>query len=148
MNPFEQLLKELGIILNLSLRPDPHQACLLQFENNITVQIEYDIDANRILFGSQLAKLNAGPYREKILKEAMKSNGTIDYGKGILAHSEKNDTLIMFCYISTFQLTGSILAQHLEHFLQQIRLWIDALQHGEIPRLEEQPQSSGALGLK
>ncbi len=95
MNPFEDVIHELSIIMNTPLEPDTQQACLITFpKDEIGIQIDLDTNPDRIVVGTPLRRITPGPYRERIFLQAMRVNGTTQVPRGILAFSEKNDTLI------------------------------------------------------
>lgn len=151
MNPFEILIRDLGSVMALDLNADNHLSCRIFFsEEDPTIQIDLDTDADRILIGSELGNLSAGIYRERIFTQALLANGTAQSPRGILAFSEKNDTLVLFQFLKIDLLTGEKLYKFLQQFLEHARVWKMALARGDIPQIEEAPQAggSGMFGLK
>jgi len=147
MNPFEQLLKDLGIAMNLDLKPDAHGSCLLDFFNGINIQIDMAEDGERILIGSQVVQLNPGNFREIVFKEALKHNSVNKILVGIFAYSSKNDTLILFQYLYFKNINGQELFNYLQEFATLITLWREGLNRGQVPQIEESA-ASGIFGLK
>lgn len=138
MTPFENLIQELGPLMGAPLHPDSHQSCLISFpEDDLSIQIDLDTNADKILVGTQLGRITPGSYREKIFLQAMRFNGTTYASRGILAFSEKNDSLIYFQYLPLLPLTGDRLFQFLQTFRITAKLWKRAVARGEIPTLEE-----------
>lgn len=138
MTPFENLIQELGPLMGASLHPDSHQSCLIAFpEDDLSIQIDLDTNADKILIGTQLGRITPGSYRGKIFLQAMRFNGTTYASQGILAFSEKNDSLIFFQYLSLLPLTGEKLHQFLHTFRTTAKLWKKAITWGEIPLIAD-----------
>lgn len=149
MNPFETLIQELSLKMDVTLHPDSHLSCLINFPaEELLIQIDLDNNADRILVGSQLGRITPGPYRERIFTQALRVNGTSQIPRGILAFSEKNDTLILYQYLSIDKLNGDKLYHFLQLFLEHARIWKEALSRGDIPAVQEDvAQKSGMFGL-
>jgi len=137
MNPFEELLIELGIQMGTSLVPDSNQACLLHFHGSLTCQIELDSNADHLIVGAQLGQLFIGKYREQILLLAMQVNGATDLLRGTLAFSPKNETLVLFERLELASTNGVKLYNFLLIFMEHLRQWKEALQKDEIPAIDE-----------
>ncbi|NGX53462.1 MAG: hypothetical protein K1000chlam4_00174 [Chlamydiae bacterium] len=150
MTPFETLISELGNEMEIPLKSDHHQSCLLNFGNHLTVQIDLAADADQVLIGSELGKVTIGSYRESILKQALRVNGLSTTPRGILAYSEKNDSLILFQYFPLTTLNGKKLWEFVQLFLEHSKIWKESLESGDIPHLEEdiKENGSGFFGLK
>ena len=138
MTPFEDVIRELGIIMNIELSLDSHLSCLLSFPlDNLHIQIELNTTADQILIGSQLGSILPGSYRKQIFLQAMRVNGGSLIQRGILAFSEKNDTLILFQFLPILGLNGEKLNQFIEIFKAHAKVWKEALEHGDIPKIED-----------
>ncbi|MFZ0565477.1 MAG: CesT family type III secretion system chaperone [Chlamydiales bacterium] len=138
MNPFEDLIKDLGSLMDLPLKPDNNQSCLMNFyEIGVSVQIDLDTNADKILIGSLLGALSAGPYRERIFKQALRVNGLSTSPRGTLAYSTKNDTLVLFQFLPLAYIDGKKLFNFLQLFIEHARAWIEAIKQGDIPPIEE-----------
>ena len=143
MSPFEDLIHELSKMMGIPLHVDNHQSCLISFlDVGVAVQIDLDTHADRILLGTQLGRLTPGIYRERLFMEAMRSNGTAKTLKGILAFSEKNDTLILFQFLNIAWVSGDKLYAFLQLFKEQAMLWKEALERGEIPPIVVEVEES------
>ncbi len=150
MNPFEELIRELSTHMGIPLQPDQHQSCLITYrEDQLAIQIDLDTNADRILIGSQLGRITPGSYRDKIFLEGLRSNGIAHKPRGILAFSEKNDTLILYQFLELSHLSGEKLHQFLLLFRENAVIWKRALERGEIPQLVvESSRGSGMYGLR
>lgn len=150
MNPFEHLIHELGLVMNIPLEPDSHQSCLLTFpREGISIQIDLDTHADRILVGSQLGIVPPGPYRERVFTEAMRANGTAKVPQGVLAFSEKNDTLILFQFFNLATLSAEKLFHFIQVFKEHTKMWKEAIAIGLLPFIEgDVSGSSGMFGLR
>lgn len=152
MTPFEELLKELGNYLGITLQADSNQSCRLAFfDSTLFVQIDLTSGADQILVGCELGELQPGPYREKILTQALIVNGVNDLQGGALAYSEKKSQLVLFQFLSLIDLTGEKLYHFLQLFTEQALQWVEAIKRGEVLSLEESSVSTtleSPFGLK
>lgn len=151
MNPFEDLIRQLGSVMDIPLRADNHQSCLITFiEDEVAVQIDLDANADRILIGSQLGRITPGPYRERVFTQALRANGTAAAPRGILAFSEKNDTVVLFQFLELAELTGEKLHNFLQLFKEHASLWKKALATGDVPAaaIESMEKGSSMYGLR
>ena len=147
MNAYEQLLHDLGAILEIHLKPDPNQSCKLEM-NGVTFQIDLDSLSDDLLIGCNLGRIMPGPYREGLFKQALKVNGLTRIPRGNLAFTSKNDCLILFQFLSFGAINGENLYQFLLLFVDHAKIWIDSLTRGEIPALEEDTsRGQGMFGL-
>src|SRR5438874_11319342 len=107
MTPFENLMQELSTLMEVALQPDTHESCLILFsQDELSIQIDLDTHADKILIGTQLGRVTPGPYRERIFSHALQDNGSSQFPKGILAFSEKNDTIVLFQFLTLLTLNG------------------------------------------
>ena len=151
MNPFEDVIHELSMLMEIPLQADAHQSCLITFpQDEIGVQVDLDTNADRLVVGTQLGRITPGPYRERIFLQAMRANGTANTPRGVLAFSEKNDTLVLFQFLSLTALTGEKLHNFIQLFKQHAKVWKEALATGDLPQIQEdvQMKGSGMYGLK
>jgi hypothetical protein len=150
MNPFEDLIRELGAILGTSLLVDQHQSCCLHFPlEEISAQIDLSANADQVLIGAQLGTVHAGSYREKIFLRAMSMNGMANIMRGTLAYSEKNNSLVLFYFLPLAFLNGERLFTFLQRFISYGKIWKNALGRGDIPLFEEEivPTKDRMFGL-
>jgi hypothetical protein len=147
VTPFEDLIHELSLVMEIPLHVDNHQSCLLMFQGNeLAIQIDLDTNADRILLGSQLGRVTPGIYRERLFIQAMRANGVAQDVKGIFAFSEKNDTLVLFQFLKIAWLTGNKLYACLETFKEQALLWKKAIAAGDIPTIVVERATSSRRG--
>ena len=80
----------------------------------------------------------------------MRMNGTSLSPRGILAFSEKNDTLVLFQFLYLAKLTGEKLHHYLQIFREQAVIWKKALATGDLPHLQEEigHRGTGMFGLR
>lgn len=134
MNFFEEQIHQLGIILNTSLKAEKGTLCKLRIHGSFTVQIEHEPSKDRILFASFLCELPSGKFREEVLKEALKSNGSLD-SFGTLAYSLKNNNLAFFLY-SPGNPTAQELADTLTQFITKAEQWKTAVDSGQLHQIQ------------
>lgn len=137
MNPFEDLLKELGSKIGTSLTADRNQSCRLEIEEGFYVQIDLDSSGERILIGCNLGRLRQGSYRNALIKQAMRTNSAALTPRGILAYSKRNDSLILFQYFTLVYCNAETLYEFIQLFIAHARIWYDSLLREEIPQIEE-----------
>lgn len=137
ITPFENLVQELGREMGVVLHVDPQQSCLLFFpENDLSIQIDLDSNADQLLVGTRLGTLHPGPLRRPLLVAALSANGTASHPQGILAYSEKQSALVLFQFLLLDNLTGKNLYQFLEHFKAHALHWKEALEKGKVPETQ------------
>lgn len=145
------MIKEFGLKIGVDLRPDANQSCRLDFGTAAFVQIDLDATADQILIGSNLGRLNPGPYREQVLKQALRANYMSKKPRGTLGFSERNDTLILFQYFPLALLTADKLSSFLTIFQEYADVWGRALKDGGVPALEDEISDrtpTGFMGLR
>lgn len=148
MQPYEELISQLGELIGIPLKADERQACVIDFPmDQVSVQIDLDTQGDRLLVGCDLGALQPGSHRELALKRGLRVNALPRVPRGIVAFSERKDCLILFQYLPLAQTTPEALFEFLKHFVNHARLWVEALSQGDIPRIEQQPQSSGPSGM-
>jgi hypothetical protein len=130
MDRFEEILKELGRIIDVPLHPDKNRLCKLNVSNALHVQIESDENKERILIASFICDIPAGKFRENILKDALKANYL--YPRiGTLAYSERNNRLTLFEYAPYSNLNGEKFADILAQFIERANSWRIAIERGQ-----------------
>jgi hypothetical protein len=140
MDRFEEFLKSFGQAINVPLHPDKHRACLLNINNVLRVQLEFDEQKDRILIATFITEVSAGKFRENILREALKAN-SIYPRIGTLAYSERNNQLSLFEYAYFPYITTEKMASLLSLFIQRADSWRTAIQSGH-------PAPSGEMTTK
>lgn len=150
MTAYDDLLIQLSGFLGANLRADENQSCLLQFKDDVAIQIDLDSNADMILVASTVGHLFPGRYRENVFAQAMRVNGLSRMPRGVLSFSEKKEVLVLFEFLYLATLNGEKLWNFLQLFHQHALAWKAALTRGEIPQLQEDESTtgSGMFGLR
>jgi hypothetical protein len=148
---FKILLEELGQAMNIALEPDVHNACRLHFKDdfNLTMQPNPALDTLRVIV--EIAKPGEGKYRENLMREALKNNGSPPPRVGIFAYSPKADMLLLCDQIPMEELNGLRLAEIIKQLTDRAREWKEAISRGEIPVFRGKSPTgfgSGIFGLR
>ncbi len=149
MDRFTDLLTQLGELLDTDLRPDVHGVCKLNINEQFNIQLEYDGSKERLLLAAFLCDIPPGKFRENLLKDALKANWP--YPKeGTLCYSDRNNKLSLFKYISTINLTGAVLLNALNQFIDQAESWRKAVESGQTSHLvpSSKKSSGNIFGMK
>ncbi|AFS21238.1 CesT family type III secretion system chaperone [Chlamydia psittaci] len=136
-NQFEQLLESLGTKLNTSLVPDKNHACLIRFSaTQVPVQLEEDSTLGNIAVGTILGTLPENVFRERIFKAALSVNASPQSNiKGILGYGEISQQLYLSDVLNMNYLNGEKLFHYLNLFSMHAKIWIAALETGNLPDL-------------
>jgi len=129
MDVFQELLWDLGELVDLPLHVDKNNACKLLLNEKLAVQLEMDRDGERLLVASFISEIPPGKFRENVLKDALKVNSSY-HPFGSFAYLEKNNQLILHQYLNTSDLSAEKLAKHLEVFIEEAEEWRAALASG------------------
>lgn len=130
------VLEELGKSSALpisGLIPDVNNTCLIQLPGGLRLQIELDKTEQNLLIGSPLGKIQTGPLRLDIFREALRSNSFPFPRYGTFAYSTKTENLILFDFLPLNGLSGDKLAEHLGPFLEKANIWSKAIAANEVP---------------
>ena len=129
MERFAQLLQELGVLINVPLKPDKNGVCQMKINNALDVQLEDQPTKDRILVGCFICDLPAGKFREEVLKEALKANSNYPR-KGTLSYSERNNKLVLFDYLYYVNIRTDTLEDYLTGFFETANAWRESLERG------------------
>ena len=149
MNKFEELIIQLGEIVNVGLHAERGRICKLNINGVLHVHIEYDETKDMILLACFVADLPPGKFRENVLKEAMRINST--YPRlGSFAYSERNNKLAFFDYLSFTSLRADKLNDKLNMFIEKADEWRTSIDSGNLSLVTLPPSVSGGppLGVK
>ncbi len=146
---FEELLRELGAELGVTLHPDRRGACKLKINDQLHVQLECDTGQENLLIATFICEIPPGKYRENILKDALKSNSPFPKN-GTLAYSERNNRLALFTRLRLSNLDGRTLADFLGAFVEKATQWKNGVETGHTSNLVsgQSKPSSNIFGLK
>ncbi len=153
MQVYEDLIRSLGLEMQINLVSDSHQSCRIEYsEEQVTIQIDLDTTGDRLLIGTQLGEIPPGAYRHQVFVQALRVNGISKTPRGTLAFSEKNNTLVLFHYIPIATAEAKSISDFIELFTTHAKVWVDAIKDATIPQIEEDPgpssQGSGMFGMK
>lgn len=148
MDRFRQILYDLGKEIGIDLYPDSNGICQLNYKDKLHIQIHYEEGKERLMIATFVCECPPGKYREKLLKEALKSNG--EYPRiGTLAYSERNNQLTLFEYLYAAGLRGETLFNTLKKFVEKTFLWKDAVETGKpLPTSGKTTKGNSMFGLE
>jgi hypothetical protein len=130
MNSFELLIQDLSTLLGIPLHAEKGYLCRLIAQGSLKVHLEHEPDLHRILIASFVCEIPPGKFREDILKEALKSNDSLDR-LGTLAYSEKNNSLAYFLYLQEDTAPNSV-SSILLGFIDTAKAWKTAVETGQM----------------
>lgn len=129
MDKFQELLWDLGELVQLPLHVDKNQACNLLLDENLEVQMQMDKHGENLLVCAFLGEIPPGRFRENVLRDALKVNGQYQ-PFGSLAFFDKKSLLILHQFLPAETLNGEKLNEHLEVFIEEAEEWRRALASG------------------
>lgn len=130
MDRFQELLWDLGEVIDLPLHVDKNHACRILLDEKLSIHMEMVEEQEALLLAAFLAEIPPGRFRENVLRESLKANAT-HHSFGTLAYIEKINTLVMHRYLSAASLTGEKIAAFLEEFIAEADQWREAIQSGQ-----------------
>ena len=136
MDRFQQLLYDLGTLLELPLYAEQNQKCCLNINEALDVQLEYDTSKERVLIASLCCEVPPGRFRENILKESLKANGIFPR-IGTYGYVEQKNKLALFEYVSLQNLPSEKFADILAKFIDRIERTKKAVDSGNLSLLLE-----------
>ena len=142
MDKFAMLLTELSELVDVPLHPDQNRSCSLNVNNVMHVQLHEEESKDRLLLSAFVGELPPGKFREKLLIETLKENNLFPR-VGTFAYSSRNNQLAFYTYLQLPDLTGELLADALELFLDRAFSWKTALETGQIPSRGSNLQKTG-----
>lgn len=134
IDPFGELLDELGNELGIPLHLDKKSACTLNINDQFHVQLECDPHQENILVAAFICDLPPGKFRENILRDALKSNEPFPRN-GTLAYSDRNNKLALFAHLRLASLNGRRLSEFLNTFLEKANGWRTGVETGQTSSL-------------
>ena len=127
---FNDLLKSSSKLLKWSLHTDRNNACAIQIHKGVIVQLQTDASQEKLLIASKVAELPAGKFRENVIKEALKANGTEDPRVGLFAYLAHTNHLVLFQRYPFDLLTPERLVALLGSFIETVEHWHNAIAAG------------------
>lgn len=144
-DPFDEIIEKIGSFLNLKLKVDENDSCIVIIDEKLGFQIE--MKDEKILIGTFLIELNPGSFRRNVFTNALKFNSQIPT-QGTFSFNEKNSALTFFEY---FHPKDENLKTKILFFINTALEWKDSLDKGETrpPDLfKEEEKPPPFLGLK
>ena len=129
------LMDELGNLLDTTLIPDKHNACVLNFDDEISVQIEPDAAGHLLMLGANIGEIPAGKFRENLLANGLKYNA-LTPRIGTFAYLARKNLLVFF---HTFELEGlhaDLIATTLPSFVERAVRWKQDVAKGVVPVID------------
>src|SRR3990167_7864279 len=130
MDRLDTLLKELSILLDLSLHTDARGVSAFSVNDRLKVQIELDPGGEKVLVVCSICEIHPGKFRENVLREALKENNEPPPDKGIFAYLARTNSLILFEYLFLHEMTGLKMADFLAEFIEKGEAWYNAVLAG------------------
>ena len=129
MDRFQELLWDLGELLELPLHVDKNHACNLLLDDKLEIQLQMDSHEENVIIWAFLHEIPPGKFRENVLKDALKVNGEF-HPFGSLAYYEKKNMLILHKFVPAETISGERLMEKLENFIEEAEEWRSAIERG------------------
>ena len=129
MDKFQELLWDLGELIELPLHIDKNHACNLLLDDKLEVQLQMDPHEENLIIFAFVHEVPPGRFRENVLRDALKVNGTY-HSFGTLAFYEKKNMLILHQFFPVEKLSGQKLLELLEPFIEEAEEWRSTLERG------------------
>ncbi|MGR3973393.1 MAG: CesT family type III secretion system chaperone [Candidatus Rhabdochlamydia sp.] len=143
MDLFISVMNELSLLIDAPLTVESRRICGLKINDTLHLQLKEE--GNQILISTLLGEMPIGKARENCLKWALKDNRE-ECGGGILCYVPRKDQLALFLFVTLETLSGALLADILDLFLQKALRWKEAVLTGQQP-LETSFLAKGAPSL-
>lgn len=138
MDRFDEILNELGRLINVPLHTDKNRVCRLIFNKTMAMQIEYDAAKEKVYLVAMVCDIPPGRFRENVCREALKANNY--YPRiGTLAYSDRHNKLALFETFSIHGLTAEKLAPALGPFVEKANFWRANIEKNTIPVFSAEP---------
>lgn len=146
-----ELLNELGKTLSLEqLQLGQEDGCVLLFEDNLALTIEYDENAERLVFSIHVAKLPEENTAD-VLQELLAANCYWLATGGATLGLQSSTRAILLMYASRVaDLDVSSLERIVENLLSMTEHWrerIELLRSGAAPRTDIAPEAANSSAL-
>ena len=131
MDRFQELLWDLGALIEVPLHIDKNHACRLLLDETLPIQMELSEERGELLIGAFLGEIPPGRFRENVLKESLKVNGAA-HPFGTFAYIDKINTLVLHTFLPAETVSGETLAAFLEGFIAEAKTWQEAISSGQL----------------
>jgi hypothetical protein len=132
---FEELLKNLGDELAISLKPDDLNACTLKIDDSFLVQLKIDKTQTYLFICSFITELPPGKFRENVFTKTLIANNKIPR-VGSFAFNDHDSNLVLFEYLPLETLNTQNLKNTLAQFTEKGITWKEAIESGLAAPLE------------
>jgi len=129
MDRFQELLWDLGELIELPLHIDKNHACNLLLDDKLELQLQMDAHGENLIIWAFIHEIPPGRFRENVLKDALKVNG-VHRPFGSLAFYEKKNMLILHQFVPAEKLSGEKLVEKLEVFIEEAEEWRASIENG------------------
>ena len=130
-DPFETLIQQLGVSLDVPLHVDRHRACTIRVHQQLNVQLQLDAASEKLWIASFICELPPGKFRENVLCEALKSNNLPEPRVGTLGYISMNNRLTLHQAYRFASIEGDKLANYLAGFIEYANLWRETIERGQ-----------------
>jgi len=114
IDQFQNVIRDLGALTAAPLHVDEDFRCVMNINGEIDVFLEPNERDHVLQIGCKLCQLFQGPFRERIFKQTLITNGSEEKQFGYFAFSSKNQRLILYAIKFLPDLNGTDLADFLE----------------------------------
>lgn len=135
MDRFQELLWDLGELIEVPLHVDKHHACRILLDEKLTIQLQMDPNGVDLMVIAFLYEIPPGRFRENVLKESLKQNA-FHHSFGTFGYIEKINVLALHQFLPAENLTGESLGDFLEGFISEAENWRSALANGQAAPME------------
>ena len=143
MNRFNEIVFDLGELLEMPLHVDENNACQMIFDEEIAVTLEMD-DADQVLFlVAPIVELPPGKFRVGTLFEALRAN-SIFPPVGYLTFLSDLMTLVLCDALEEERLEGEACLARIVAIKERAALWKKALDAGQMAPQEALQRGTGA----
>lgn len=145
---FPALLKELGERLDIpNLEPSQYNNAALKLKGGVNVLLQAHKTDPYLIASFEISDLQAGRYRENVLREALKFNSLNQSHQGIFGYNKINQKFYLFDMIAFEDTTPEQVHTILLNLSVKVKQWKEAFERGEIPVIEvsSHPQTGGGI---
>lgn len=133
---FDNILKDFEPFFNCTLQSDANHSCKIEMGFGISIQIEINQE-NQVIIGSIVGELPPGVYRDRLIRQALKSNNSSPLSSGTFGYSKKSNHLISFLLIHSDKITPDYIFEILPPFIEKAKLWKEAIEENQLPAVED-----------
>lgn len=143
---FNELIKELGSLIDVELESDQNDACKIVYPEEVAVQIELSNDQTMINIVSYIGEVPAGRFREDLFQAALQFDGKADKQPGVLCYIEDGDLLALYDRFEADQINANKLKDIVSNFHSTAIVWKEGLEQGRIPDTGVVTRSTTSFG--